>query len=242
MQPKTPQETILIEQLNDILARMSAELGQIQGFDNATPTFYGSFDLRGNRICKVGFTHDEDDLPSRRELRERSVYLDANGMISSKKKLNAPKGIKGTLAKERDDVPTLEQTILLAQGGAGGTVTLSGTQTITGLKTFSAGMAISADTPSQITGDQNNYALGSNIIQRLSTDTTRTITGFVAAAGALKIVCNIGGNTLSIDHDSSSSDAANRVYTQAATTLNLTANQAAIFWYDVSTTRWRQLN
>ena len=242
MQPKTPQETILLEQLNDILARISAELGNIQGFDGATPTFYGSFDLRGNRICKVGLTRDEDDLPSRRELRDRSVYLDANGMISAKKKLNAPLGIKSRIAKERDEVPTLEQTILLAQGGAGGTVTLSSAQTITGLKTFSAGMALSADTPAQITSDQNNYAIGSNIVQRLSADAPRVITGFVASSGALKIICNVGSNTISIDHDSSSSDVANRIYMQAGTALSLTADQSAIFWYDTTTTRWRQIN
>lgn len=233
---------VLVEQLNDVLARISAELGQIQGFDGQTPTFYNSFDMQGKRICRVGLTRDEDDLPSRAELRERSVFRDASGMITARHKLHATAGMKLAPAKDLDDAPTLAQTLFLAGGGAGNVVTLSGSQTLTGTKTFDASLALTADSPSQITADQDNYTLGARVVQRLSTDASRTLTGILASANALKILYNIGSNDLVVKHEGTGSSAANRVLTQTGADVTLTADQAMLIWYDSVSSRWRQVN
>jgi len=239
---ETDYDRLLIEQMNAILTNLSVELGRLQGFDKTTPTFYNDFDMQRKRICNLGYSQREDDACSRAELRKRSVFVNETGEIEAQAPMVTTKGLRGIEAVKFDEVPTLAQTTVLAQGGAGGTVTLTGTQTITGVKTFNVAPLYTATTLSQIVSNVNNYVLGSTTVQRLSTDASRTITGFVAATNAVKIICNVGSFDLVLAHDSGSSSAGNRILIQGGSSLTLTADDAAIFWYDGTTSRWRQIN
>lgn len=97
--------------------------------------------------------------------------------------------------------------------------------------------------PSQITADQNNYAptnISNNMILRLTTDASRTITGITTGAnGRLLFILNIGSNDLVLAHQSSSSDAGNRIITNDATDLTIQSGHAVALIYDATSSRWR---
>jgi hypothetical protein len=103
-------------------------------------------------------------------------------------------------------------------------------------------------TPDQITGDHNNYPLVEGMVQRLSSDAPRTVTGLLAPQVARLVIClNVGAsNNISFLHQSLLSDAENRIITASGATLVLAAAQSVAFWYDLGTeavpvNRWRQL-
>jgi hypothetical protein len=102
-------------------------------------------------------------------------------------------------------------------------------------------------TPNQITVDQNNYPLVEGMVQRLSSDAPRTVTGFLAPQVARLVVClNAGSSNISFLNQSGLSDAENRIITATGATLVLAAAQSVAFWYDPGTeaspvNRWRQL-
>ena len=210
-----------LSQLNELFQYISEDIAAIQGYDSATPTFHNDFNMQKKRLCNVGKTRDEDDVPARRELREMSVYKAPDGLITAKAKMSATAGIRVARASEANDAPPLSQVRELAA------VTPP---------------TWAADAPAQITSNQNNYQLGSLAIQRLTTDASRNITGFVATPNALKVIINAGSNNLVLQNQHASSSAANRLINQAGADLTLTASQCAIYWYDLTTTRWRQLN
>lgn len=98
-----------------------------------------------------------------------------------------------------------------------------------------------AYTKSQITSGQNDYALSEYAHEyRLSTDASRTVTGFANGyAGRLVLLMNIGSFDLVIANQSASSSAANRVITGSAASLTLAADQGALMAYDGTSSRWR---
>jgi hypothetical protein len=95
--------------------------------------------------------------------------------------------------------------------------------------------------PAQIVADQNNYALpASTDVVRLSSDSTRTITGFVAGIdGAVETICNVGGFDIRIAHESLSSTAANRVTSSTGSDVTLAPNDSLSLIYDGTSSRWR---
>lgn len=100
--------------------------------------------------------------------------------------------------------------------------------------------AAGTDSPAQLTADQNNYALGNGRYQRLSTDASRTITGMVAASsGDERVIVNVGSFDLVLAHDSASSTAANRIYSNTGANLTLNPNESATLFYDGTSNRWR---
>jgi hypothetical protein len=107
--------------------------------------------------------------------------------------------------------------------------------------TVGGDMSFSENTPAQITSNQNDYSLSDAIVHRLSTDAARTITGFAAPTAERKIVViNVGSFNLQINHQDGSSAAANRIIMESGANLTLQPNQAACFWYDSTTARWRE--
>jgi hypothetical protein len=101
------------------------------------------------------------------------------------------------------------------------------------------GDAVTA-TPSQITANQNNYALPSNTdIVRLSSNAVRTITGFEADAGAVVTLYNVGGFDIRIDHEDTASTAANRVTSATGADIVLSPNDNITLVYDSTSSRWR---
>lgn len=120
------------------------------------------------------------------------------------------------------------------------TVDQAASYTWTGTHTFSSLMQFAATSPAQITADQNNYSLGSTIVQRLSTDAPRTITGFVAPSGfRLVFIANIGTADIILAHESGSSTAANRIQTITTANITIPSNALAMLIYDNTTSRWR---
>jgi len=106
------------------------------------------------------------------------------------------------------------------------------------------------DSPAQLTGDQNDYALGTRVWQRLSSDASRTITGFVApATGAIeepRLLTNVGSNDIILANENAGSSADNRIITGQAANVTLrsdVAGSAGSIWmlYDDLTARWRLL-
>lgn len=95
-----------------------------------------------------------------------------------------------------------------------------------------------------ISGDQNDYQLGNAVYHRITTDASRTITGFVAPVldGLEHWIINVGSNDLIIAHQSASSAAANRVITIAGANVTLSANGMMMIWYDATTVRWREIS
>lgn len=97
--------------------------------------------------------------------------------------------------------------------------------------------------PSQITADQNDYALPSATIVRLNTDASRTITGFDATGNSDRLVrlINVGAFNLIIANQNAGSSAANRIITGAGADMTLAPDANCWVWYDSTTARWRVL-
>jgi hypothetical protein len=102
-----------------------------------------------------------------------------------------------------------------------------------------------ADTPSQITADQNNFDFGNSRFIRLSTDATpRKITGFknntsiFNCDGEEHLVYVVAGEII-VSHDDSGSTDVNRVLTPHGGDLRITAGEVLKLLYDDTTDRWR---
>jgi hypothetical protein len=93
--------------------------------------------------------------------------------------------------------------------------------------------------PSQITGNQNDYAVGQMVTDlRLSTDASRNITGITnGRKGRQMRVFNVGSFDLVLVNASVSSSAANRFALGADLTIG--AGEGAVLWYDSVTSTWR---
>lgn len=104
----------------------------------------------------------------------------------------------------------------------------------------SSGLNLRVSTLGQITANQNDYALGSASLFRLSSDASRTITGFEGGTDGKGIVlANVGSNNIVIANQSASSGAINRVITGTSGDITLSADDVAILFYDGTTERWR---
>jgi hypothetical protein len=100
---------------------------------------------------------------------------------------------------------------------------------------------MTADTPAQITSNQNNYAVdATDPVIRLSSDADgRQITGIVAQANKGRWLLNVGSNTIILVHDSGSSSAANRFDFVVGEDLTIDAGDCVFIWYDSTDSRWK---
>lgn len=99
-------------------------------------------------------------------------------------------------------------------------------------------------TPSAFTGTQNNYALLSTTatVYRISGSSTPIINGIVAGADGRQIsIINIGGTSITINHQNASATAANRFILKAAGAATLATDGMITFIYDGTTARWREM-
>jgi len=100
-----------------------------------------------------------------------------------------------------------------------------------------------SESPTQLTGNQNNYQLGIAIVERLTSDATRFITGFIAPLTEnIRVITNVGSNNIVLANQSTSSLAPNRIITIAGTTVTLAPNDSVTLWYDITTARWREIH
>lgn len=93
--------------------------------------------------------------------------------------------------------------------------------------------------PPQVTADQNNYTLSEAELVRLSTDASRTFTGFTPPRLGRFVICNVGSFDVVIAHDSASSDAVNHVLCHTGANITLNPNESVTIIYDFVSSRWR---
>jgi len=115
---------------------------------------------------------------------------------------------------------------------------LTGTWTLQGSEVLSGVI-----TPTQITGDQNDYAptdiLTARIL-RVSTDASRNITGLTNVTnGNVLTIWNVGAFDVVLVHASGSSTAAMQFACPGAANVTLSPNDSVDLWYDATTARWR---
>ncbi len=96
--------------------------------------------------------------------------------------------------------------------------------------------------PSQITGNQNNYdpsGLSGAVQLRLNSDASRNITGLAGGAtGRLLMIANIGSTDIVLVNESASSTVGNR-FLFAGGDRTLTADESVLLKYDGTSSRWR---
>lgn len=101
-------------------------------------------------------------------------------------------------------------------------------------------------TPAQITADQNDYdptGLATASCLRLFTDDTRTVTGLAGGAeGRMIAIQNLGLTDLILEHESTSSKAANRFSLAGAASVTLSAGESLLLRYDSVQSTWRGVN
>lgn len=124
----------------------------------------------------------------------------------------------------------------LRRGGAAGVVGLSRGATDAGATLRSIPL-----TPSQITSNQNNYAPGVAMFYRLSTDSSRDITGLSVGqvAGQVCEIWNVGAQNIVLKHQDTNSTDVNRFLNVTGADITLAANEIALLRYDATTQRWR---
>ncbi len=100
-----------------------------------------------------------------------------------------------------------------------------------------------SETPTQITGNQTDYQLGTAIVERLTSNASRTITGFIAPLTEnIRVIMNVGANNIVLAHQSGLSLAPNRIISLSAADITLAPNDSVILWYDITTGRWREIH
>jgi len=100
----------LVTDLNQVLARLSDEVATIEGLEGRKPSFNNFLNLNGNRICHVGRTINDGDVPSRRELVDRALYVRSDTKKhQTDKVIVAKKGIEVPFADQPGMAPNLSQ-------------------------------------------------------------------------------------------------------------------------------------
>jgi len=100
-----------------------------------------------------------------------------------------------------------------------------------------------SETPTQLTANVNNYQLGIAIVERLTSDASRSITGFIAPLTEnIRVITNVGAQNIVLVHQSGASLAPNRMISITAADITMGPNDSVMFWYDITTARWREIH
>jgi hypothetical protein len=111
---------------------------------------------------------------------------------------------------------------------------------IQGASAGAGGISSPANSPAQITANQDNYSPSAGMFQRWSSDASRNVTGMVAGvAGEIRYVWNVGANDIVLQNENASSTAANRFANSTGADITLGANKCALCMYDATSSRWR---
>jgi hypothetical protein len=114
-----------------------------------------------------------------------------------------------------------------------GTVTPNVTLDING------GVASRQTTKSEITANQNDYAIGSGTAFRMSSDASRNVTGLTGGSdGKLLIIRNVGAQNIVFTNEDAASTAANRITTSTGANITLAPNGTLTLMYDATSSRW----
>ena len=95
-------------------------------------------------------------------------------------------------------------------------------------------------TLAQFTASQDNLSLGTGGIVRISSNAAVNITGFVASSdGDARVLVNTGAFAITLLHQSTGSDAANRILCDRSANIVIQPDTTAVVIYDATTGRWR---
>jgi hypothetical protein len=105
--------------------------------------------------------------------------------------------------------------------------------------TTAATVSSPANTPTQLAANTNNWAIGTGLFNRVSSDASRDVTGIVAGVdGQIAYDWNVGSSDLVYKNESASSTAANRFTNATAVDITLSPGQCLMRMYSTSTSRW----
>lgn len=110
-----------------------------------------------------------------------------------------------------------------------------------GLQVTTAGaLEVLHATPTTLTADAADYAIGDGASFRVSSNATRTITGIASPTPGRRIeLLNVGANDIVLANESFGSTAANRFTTFTGGDLTIPPGAAAQLVYDDTSSRWR---
>lgn len=105
---------------------------------------------------------------------------------------------------------------------------------------FSGGMHFTQTTKAQLTGNQNDYAIGAGRSFRMSSDASRNVTGIAGGTdGRVLLIYNIGAQNIVFTNEDAASTAANRILTSTGGNITVAGNGCIGLEYDDTTDRWR---
>lgn len=98
-------------------------------------------------------------------------------------------------------------------------------------------------TKTQITSNQNDYAIGTQSSFRLSSDSSRNITGITGGVdGKILIIRNVGSFNIVFTHEDTNSIAANRITCSTGGNITIATNGVILLQYDNTSNRWFDLS
>ena len=97
-----------------------------------------------------------------------------------------------------------------------------------------------ANSPAQITSNQNDYDVGDTAFARLNTDASRNITGLDKGTDGRRLtISNVGSFNIVLKHQDAGSLAANRIIVSDGNDITLSPEDNLFLRYDSTTARWR---
>ena len=144
---------------------------------------------------------------------------------------------------EADATNALELNRTGATGAGAALHVISGVSRFDGDVEVNRNLFLDEDTQALV-GNQNNLALDNKVVHRFTADTNINITGLVAPTKKRSvIIIDVDTvDTITIENQSASSSAANRIITGTGGDLVMSPNDSLTLWYDLTTTRWRVIN
>ena len=125
-----------------------------------------------------------------------------------------------------------------------GATTLTGSANLTfdGTTVATVGLATKATSPTSLSANQNDYAIGSGTFFRLTSSGAVTITGLTGGTDGKQIIIrNIGTFTITLSHQSGRSVAANRMTFSSSGDYALPPQGTLAMIYDATDQRWVEL-
>ena len=115
--------------------------------------------------------------------------------------------------------------------------TWSGTQTL-------GGVALTASTPTQLSADQNDWALSaSNSNFLISASTAVNVTGIAGGvSGRVIVLVNSGSGVITLKNENTGSTAANRIHLAGASDVLIAGDGTVTLLYDGTASRWRMIS
>jgi hypothetical protein len=108
--------------------------------------------------------------------------------------------------------------------------------------TAATDIRLKATVKSQITANQNDYAIGDGAVFLMSSDASRNVTGIAGGAeGRVIIIFNQGAQNIVFQNQNAGSSAANRIITGTGADITVAADGQIMLVYESTNSRWRRI-